>query len=61
MREIERQKMNFEEGDEIKIQEIERKQRRRKGREIERSREEKRRMRERTIKREREKGGFRES
>ena len=59
MREIERQKMNLEEGDEIEIHEIERKKRRWKGREIERSREEKRRIRDRMIKREREKGGFR--
>ena len=44
VREIERHKMNLEEGDEIEIQEIERKQKKRKGREIERSREEKRRM-----------------
>ena len=56
LREIERQKMNLEEGDEMEIQEIEGKQRKRKGREIERSREEKRRMRERMIKREREGG-----
>ena len=41
MREIERQRMNSEEGNKIRIKEIERKQRRRKTREIGRSREEK--------------------
>ena len=50
VREIERQKMNSEEGDKIEIQEIERKHRRQKAGEIERSREEKKRIREGTIK-----------
>ena len=43
-REIERQKINSEEGDNIGIQEVERKQRRRKNGEIGRSKEEKKRM-----------------